>query len=201
MKLPTVGTILKSLPLIAAAASAHIAFAMPGQTSNTAAIAALAMGDAVAQLTADQSSDGFQVPPTESAPAEIAPAIIAETPADAPDDRQIECIAKVIVHEAGNQPVRGQIAVAQVIRTRVKDGRFGRDACSVVLQRGQFFNVNAYSPSRTDARWSRAVDIATDTLQGEGEEVVPGALFFHSAGASMPGRVRVAQVAGHTFYR
>ncbi len=118
-----------------------------------------------------------------------------------PDPRQVECIAKVIVHEAGNQPRRGQVAVAQVIRTRVKDGRFGSDACSVVKQRGQFFDVASYEPSRTSARWTTAVDIATETLNGEGDEVVPGALFFHSAGASMRGRVRVAQVADHTFYR
>ena len=121
-----------------------------------------------------------------------------ETAADA---REVECMAKVIVHEAGNQPYRGQMAVAQVIRTRMKKGGFGSSACAVVKQRGQFFDVDAYEPSRTGRRWNTAVEIATDTLQGEGDEVVPGALFFHSAGASMPTRTRVAQIAGHTFYR
>lgn len=50
------------------------------------------------------------------------------------DARQIECVAKVIVHEAGNQPRRGQAAVAQVIRTRSQDPRFGDSACAVVRQ-------------------------------------------------------------------
>jgi len=118
-----------------------------------------------------------------------------------PDRREVECMAKVIVHEAGNQPYRGQMAVAQVIRTRMKKGGFGNSACAVVKQRGQFFDVDAYEPSRTGRRWNTAVEIATDTLQGEGDEVVPGALFFHSAGASMPTRTRVAQIADHTFYR
>jgi len=117
------------------------------------------------------------------------------------DRREVECMAKVIVHEAGNQPYRGQMAVAQVIRTRMKSGGFGDSACAVVKQRGQFFDVDSYQPSRTGQRWNTAIEIATDTLQGEGDEVVPGALFFHSAGASMPTRTRVAQIAGHTFYR
>jgi spore germination cell wall hydrolase CwlJ-like protein len=109
-------------------------------------------------------------------------------------------MAKVIVHEAGNQPYRGQMAVAQVIRARIKAG-FADTACAVVKQPGQFFDVDGYRPSRTDGRWNTAMEIATDTLQGEGDDVVPGALFFHSAGASMPTRTRIAQIAGHTFYR
>jgi len=117
------------------------------------------------------------------------------------DSRQIECMAKVIVHEAGNQPIRGQIAVAQVIRTRVKDGRFGNTPCGVIKQRGQFFDVDSYHPSRTDKRWNTAVEIATDTLNNEGEEVVPGALFFNATSVGNTQRTRVAQIGGHVFYR
>lgn len=119
----------------------------------------------------------------------------------APDPRELECVAKVIMHEAGNQPRIGQVAVAQVIRARMKSGRFANTACGVVKQRGQFFNIDAHEPSRSNERWETAMEIATDTLSGEGEEVAPGALFFHSAGARMATRVRVAQIADHTFYR
>lgn len=125
----------------------------------------------------------------------------AAAPAAELDPRQIECIAKVIRHEAANQPIDGQIAVAQVIRARMKDGRFPTTACGVAKQRGQFFDVDAYDPPRSDARWATAMRIATDTMEGEGDEVADGALFFHSAGAAMPGRVRVTQIADHTFYR
>ncbi|KQM95396.1 hypothetical protein ASE70_01380 [Sphingomonas sp. Leaf22] len=117
------------------------------------------------------------------------------------DKREVECIAKVVVHEAGNQPHRGQVAVAQVIRARINSGRFADSACGVVKQRGQFFNVDAYDPPRNNGRWDNAVDIAKRTLSGKGEDVAPGALFFHSAGASMPRRTRVTQIADHTFYR
>ncbi len=126
---------------------------------------------------------------------------VAETPAPEPNPRDVACVAKVIIHEAGNQPVKGQLAVAQVIRARMEDGRFATSACAVVKQPGQFFNVDAYHPERGDERWDGAVELAKQTLKGEGEDVVPGALFFHTAGYDMPNRTRVARVAGHVFYR
>lgn len=123
----------------------------------------------------------------------------AEAPA--PNPRDVACVAKVVLHEAGNQPRRGQVAVAQVIRARMEDGRFARSACAVVKQPGQFFDVDSYHPERVDARWDTAVEVATEALKGEAEEVVPGALFFHAVGSDMPNRTRVARVAGHVFYR
>ena len=118
-----------------------------------------------------------------------------------PDIRQIECVAKVIVHEAGNQMRRGQIAVAQVIRTRMQRLGVAQDACRVVHERGQFFNVDRFKPARDTALWRNAVAIATQTLKGEGEEIVPGALFFRTAARPFKGRIRVAQIDNHVFYR
>ncbi len=152
-----------------------IAAAAPAASAETAPIA----GDA-----ASASDTG------EASPQDIDPALAA----------QVECVAKVILHEAGNQPEAGQVAVAQVIRTRIKAGRFGADACAVIGQRGQFFNVAAYRPAR-GAAWANAVAIAARTLAGEGQELVEGAVFFHSVGSPMPGRIRVAQIADHVFYR
>jgi len=110
-------------------------------------------------------------------------------------------MAKVIVHEAANQIRRGQMAVAQVIRTRMKKLGTGSDVCRVVKQPGQFFNVDAYAPSRTSATWINAVAIATETLNGTSDEIVPGALFFHTAGHPMRGHERLAQIDSQVFYR
>jgi N-acetylmuramoyl-L-alanine amidase len=118
-----------------------------------------------------------------------------------PDARELECIAKVVIHEAGNQSYRGKLAVAQVIINRINDPRFPKTACAVVKQRGQFFNVDAYNPSRANSAWSEAVAIAKKALSGQGDKIVPGALFFHSAGASMPGRKLVSRIEDHTFYK
>ncbi len=146
--------------------------------------------------------------PVAPAPAstQVAPASIVPTNTPTPvaaDARQVECMAKVVLHEAGAQPGAGQIAVAQVIRARVRSGRFAADACGVVRQRGQFFDVDAYQPARESAGWKHAVAIATDALTDQGEEVAPGALFFHAlASARGHGSHQVvAQIGGNVFYR
>ena len=135
-----------------------------------------------------QSSDTTQ--PTEPAPV-AAPSV---------DQRHVECVAKIIMHEAAYEPRPGRVAVAQVIRARIRDGRFASDACGVARQRGQFFNVDAFDPPR-NAAWHEAVAIAEDTLQGEGPDVVPGALYFHASYSPMRGHARVGQIGGHVFYR
>lgn len=193
-------TFLKLLPVTAVFASTHIALA---------AVPATVSADSAASAVQTNVQPTLQSATVQSVdPADIAPAV--ETSSDMqsaadtrpePDAAQVECVAKVILHEAGNQPRRGRMAVAQVIRARMTDGRFGGNACDVVRQPGQFFNVDAYRPSRHSDQWDDAVAIARETLKGEGDDVVPGALFFHSAGASMNGRTRLAQVADHTFYR
>jgi spore germination cell wall hydrolase CwlJ-like protein len=119
-------------------------------------------------------------------------------------DAELTCLAKVVVHEAGNQPRAGQLAVAQVVMNRVNDprGRFGRTICGVVGQRGQFFNVNAYNP-RHDTRWFQALEVSRQARDGSAAPVMEGALFFHAASANMTfrGRTRVGRLAGHVFYR
>tara|TARA_E500000178_G_C16879717_1_gene688388 strand:+ start:384 stop:812 length:429 start_codon:yes stop_codon:yes gene_type:complete len=44
------------------------------------------------------------------------------------------CMATNIYHEAKNQPMVGQIAVAQVVMNRVKDSRYPNTICDVVKQ-------------------------------------------------------------------
>jgi len=90
-----------------------------------------------------------------------------------------------------------------VVMNRVNDprGRFGRTICGVVMQRGQFFNVNAYNPRR-DVRWFQALEVARQARDGNAAPVMEGALFFHAAYAGpFRGRVRVGRIAGHIFYR
>lgn len=139
-------------------------------------------------------------PPAAPAAA-LPPQVAASDDDEAPDARHVECVAKIIMHEAADEPRSGRIAVAQVVRARIRDGRFARDACAVARQRGQFFNVDAFQPSRTTPQWADAVAIAAETLRGGTEDVVPGALFFHAAYAPMSGRRRVGRIGGHVFYR
>lgn len=116
-------------------------------------------------------------------------------------DPELECLAKVVLHEAGNQSRTGQIAVAEVVMNRVRSPRFPNTICGVVMQRGQFFNVHAYRAER-DSRWPRAVSIARSVRDGNEDSVTNGAFFFRAHyGASFPGRTRVATIGDHAFYR
>lgn len=51
--------------------------------------------------------------------------------------KDVDCLAKNIYYEAGNEPEEGKVAVAMVTINRVRDGRFGKSICSVVDQRTQ----------------------------------------------------------------
>ncbi len=117
----------------------------------------------------------------------------------------IECVAKVVHHEAGNQPETGKLAVAQVIVNRAESGRFPGKVCDVANQPGQFFRLAAYNPARNTPMWRAAVDAARAALSGQGTDVTRGAMFFRSA-ASRPDRFfrsrqRVVQLHDQVFYR
>ena len=121
------------------------------------------------------------------------------------DDASLTCLAKVIHHEARNQPRSGQVAVAQTLINRMKaGGRFGDTICAVANQPGQYFNTAAYRP-RSDETWEAALDVARDTLSGDEAAVVPGAMFFRAAYSPQNSffrtRQRVAAVGDHVFYR
>jgi len=127
---------------------------------------------------------------------------VVAQPTPAAPDAELTCLAKVVVHEAGNQPRAGQLAVAQVVMNRVRSGRFAPTICRVVMQRGQFFNVHAYNPPR-DARWRLAMELAHDARQGISEPVIGNALFFRAAysSGSFGNRRQVGRIGDHLFYR
>ena len=50
------------------------------------------------------------------------------------DPNSIRCLADNVYWEARNQSVKGMIAVAWVVRNRVKDDRFPDDYCKVIYE-------------------------------------------------------------------
>lgn len=134
-------------------------------------------------------------------------AVMSVTEAAATDeiDAELECMAKVVLHEAGNQPRAGQLAVAQLIVNRVESGRFADTVCGVVNQPGQFFQTSRYNPRRDTAAWASAVAVSREASAGQSADVAPGAMFFRAAYAAPTGffrtRTRVATLGDHVFYR
>lgn len=120
-------------------------------------------------------------------------------------DKQLECMAKVVMHEAANQPRPGQLAVAQLIMNRVGQDRFGETVCQVVNQPGQFFRTASYNPRRDSPRWAMAVEVSRQAMAGHGEQIVPGAVFYHAAYQApnrfFKTRERISMVGDHVFYR
>lgn len=158
-------------------------------------------------------------PPTPIAqPAEVqqpAPAAAAAPASPAPvptpvrraaasaSETELNCLAKVVLYEAGSEPRAGQVAVAQVVMNRVRSPRFPNSICGVIHQRGQFASIRSFSPPR-NARWHRARALAREVVGGDAAPVVGRALYFHAARvrpAFARTQVRVAQIGGHIFYR
>ncbi|MDO6415509.1 cell wall hydrolase [Sphingomonas sp. BIUV-7] len=139
----------------------------------------------------------------DAAPAETSTPVVQ--PVAQFDEASVTCLAKVVHHEARNQPRSGQVAVAQTLVNRMKiGGRFGSTICEVANKPGQYFKIAAYRP-REDDTWEAALDVARDTLSGEESPVVPGATFFRAAYSPQTSffrsRQRVAAVGDHVFYR
>jgi spore germination cell wall hydrolase CwlJ-like protein len=57
-------------------------------------------------------------------------------------DQQLTCMAAAMYHEAHTQSQTAQKAVGALILNRVRSGKFGRDACTVVFAKGQFLGIH-----------------------------------------------------------
>ena len=85
-----------------------------------------------------------------------------------------KCLANAVYFESRSEPVRGQIAVAQVVMNRAFSGFYPSDVCGVVYQNAhrhlacQFTFACDGVPTRHRAQaWKRAKHIARDTLDGK----------------------------------
>lgn len=119
-------------------------------------------------------------------------------------DRDLICLTKIVRHEAANQSMTGQLAVAQLVMNRVNSPSFPNTICEVAHQRGQFFNTDAYNPPRNDQRWANAMEAAIDARNGISDPVVGEAVFYHAAYVNPRfhrTRPRVTQIEDHIFYR
>jgi spore germination cell wall hydrolase CwlJ-like protein len=122
------------------------------------------------------------------------------------DVREHGCLTEAIYREAGSEPMRGRMAVAQVIVNRTQSGTFPGSVCGVVHQRGQFSFPKGLGPKRGPGEaklWTEAQSIASLALRGMLAKVSSRSLYFTSAAARMPfgPRIRLIEVIGrHAFY-
>ena len=108
------------------------------------------------------------------------------------------CLAKNIYFEAGNQPLAGKVAVAQVVFNRMEHNAYPQDICGVVYQakmrenwKGNMIPVRnkcqfswfcdgkSDEPLDTDTFFESYV-IAQDVIMGKYPDITEGATHYHS---------------------
>lgn len=125
------------------------------------------------------------------------------------DRQQIQCMATNTYFEAGHEPVKGRIAVNNVVMNRANDKRFPSTPCGVINQKArgvcQFsWKCEGGKQVRDWAAFRKAKEIAEHVYLGNYGDVTGGAKFYH-ADYVRPGWGRVfdrtTKIGAHIFYR
>jgi hypothetical protein len=128
------------------------------------------------------------------------------------EERERRCLATALYFEARGEPVRGQIAVGQVILNRVRSPMFPETICGVVYQ-GQMKPGCQFSfacdgktdAPRNDAQWALAQDLANQIMSGEQWLPEVGySTYFHANYVSPYWRGamnRIDKIGRHIFYK
>jgi spore germination cell wall hydrolase CwlJ-like protein len=128
--------------------------------------------------------------------------------------KQLDCLARNIYHEAGYEPFEGKVAVAQVTINRAESGHFPSDICKVVYQKNIVYEkvlcqFSWYCESATLKKpmngpvYYESMEVAKKVLlEGFRLPSVKDALYFHGDYIN-PGwkRERVAKIGRHIFYK
>lgn len=125
---------------------------------------------------------------------------------------EFKCLAEALYFEARGETVKGQFAVAEVIRNRVKSGRFPGSYCGVIHQgtgkkyQCQFTYTCDGRPEVISeaAAYARVAKVARATIDGKSPSITDGATFYHTT-AVRPSWSRkftnTARFGVHLFYR
>ena len=127
-------------------------------------------------------------------------------------ERALECLTSAIYYEAGQEPLAGQQAVAQVVLNRVRHPAFPASVCGVVYQGStrttgcQFTFTCDGSLARAPERsaWNRAREVARSALNGFVQPAVGNATHYHASYVApywAPTLAKTAAIGAHIFYR
>ncbi len=127
--------------------------------------------------------------------------------------RELRCMATAIYFEARDEPVRGQLAVAQVIMNRIRSPFYPKTVCGVVYQgernrtgcQFSFTCTGKHNAVKEKEEWSTAVKLAKQVIAGEvWIKEVGYATHYHATYVHPSWRReldKVAQIGGHIFYK
>lgn len=138
----------------------------------------------------------------------VTPAAQAERAAGSPAERDLVCLALNVYHEARNQPLEGQLAVAHVTLNRQEDSLGSASICDVVF-RGRHFSWTAdpakrrVRSAREPTAWETAQRVARMAVEDRNADPVEGSTFFHAVWVQpdwAAAFIRVRQIGDHVFY-
>ena len=104
----------------------------------------------------------------------------------------LDLLAAIIYHEAGNQPTEGKIAVGAVVLNRVYSGSFPNTISEVLYQPGQFTPAYALAGTIASGVPSDCYDAANAALAGQ--DPTGGCLYFNTSHGSG------VHIGAHWFY-
>jgi spore germination cell wall hydrolase CwlJ-like protein len=127
--------------------------------------------------------------------------------------RELRCMATAIYFEARDEPVKGQIAVAQVIMNRIRSPFYPKTVCGVVYQgernrhgcQFSFTCTGKTNSVKEKPEWATAVKLAKQVIAGEvWLKEVGYATHYHATYVHPPWRFeldKITQIGGHIFYK
>ena len=132
----------------------------------------------------------------------------------------IVCLALNVYHEAKNQSLSGQIAVAEVVMNRVDDPRYPNNVCDVVKQ-GLTYKWKPSVPIRNQCQfswycdgksdvakekdaWQESVSVAKGVYYGYLDAYLEGATHYHAYYVNpswAETKTYITRIDDHIFYR
>ncbi len=127
-------------------------------------------------------------------------------------EAEAHCLAQAVYYESANEPLEGQLAVAEVVANRIRDHRYPGTACDVVFQGATrttgcqftFTCDGALGVRPRGENWQRAQRIAAHVMMGLNETRTGGATHYHATYVDpiwSAGLIKTGQVGLHIFYR
>jgi spore germination cell wall hydrolase CwlJ-like protein len=127
--------------------------------------------------------------------------------------RELRCMATAIYFEARDEPLKGQIAVAQVIMNRIRSPFYPKTICGVVYQgernrhgcQFSFTCTGKHNSVKEKPEWATSVKLAKQVIAGEiWLDEVGYATHYHATYVHPPWRHeldKICQIGGHIFYK
>ena len=132
----------------------------------------------------------------------------------------IVCLALNVYHEAKNQSLSGQIAVAEVVMNRVADSRYPNNVCDVVKQ-GLAYKWKPSVPIRNQCQfswycdgksdvakekeaWEESLSVAKGVYYGYLDAYLEGATHYHAYYVNpswAETKTYITRIDDHIFYR